>query len=162
MSTRSFNARLDALEQAAIVVWQAAQAEPARIEPPPPPAFDAVLAEFTTVLNAIDQGKCSFWCGYFNSCAPTQAEHSRLCWPCQFVTRCLREYNFDVEPTVAAYRAWIVEHARWIAFTRSRTNAELEALATANETDELFWTAAQRRVMDDYARLMEGHDDAEL
>lgn len=151
---KSFAARL---AKAEIVLWQAQKPDPAlMVIRPAPPAFDDVLAKFDIVLDAIDAGKCSFWCGYFNSCAPTQEEHSRLCWPCQDVSRAMREYGFEVEPTVAAYRDWIVEHGRWIAFAQSCTDDELDALASADETDPILWTAAQRQVMSDYTRLVRG------
>ncbi len=152
---QSFERRLEALER-----LEPAR-EPARIDPPPP-AFDAVLAPFTIVLDAIDAGKVSFWPGYLNSCVRDQAEHSRLCWPCQDVTRAMRAVGADVPQTLEAYRRWIVENGRWVAFAQSRTDDELEELATADETDSLFWTAAQRRVMDDYMRLVGGPNAEEL
>jgi hypothetical protein len=153
---RSFKSRLEALE---------ALEAPARVTipvAPPPPAFTDLLDQFATVLAAIDAGKCSFWCGYFNSCAKTQEEHSLLCWPCQFVTRCMREWGDEPPQTLDGYTAWILSHRLSVAFVKSRYPAELDALVSADATDPLFWNAAERAVMDAWARLVEAQDEHDI
>lgn len=159
--------RLEALEAAAAHEQQVA---PYAAVQPPRPSFETVLAGLDLVLNGLRTGKCDFaytamlWedgCPLQLTSLRTMAgatadEHEAL-WPwCVFVERWVYGIPAESLPrTAAAYAAWLGQYRRMVAFIESRTDDELAALALAEETDPLFWSADQRAAMDLYARLVE-------
>ena len=126
MTTRSLKARLEALEQTAIVLWRAEAAREAEIAArPQPPAYTAVLDGIDRVLAAIAVGQVEAingiqiqgkWYSYLRPwhCEDAEAEALRP-W-CDWIMSVLRNLPLDDQPyRTAEYTQWITAHREAIA-----------------------------------------------
>ena len=132
MTTRSFKARLEALEQHAIVLWRAERTREAEIVArPQPPAYRAVLGGIDRVLAAIAAGQVEAvnglqiqgtWYSYLRPWHCEDVESESL-WPwCNWIMSALRYLPPDDQPyRTAEYVQWIVANRESIA--RSVSNA---------------------------------------
>ncbi len=159
---RSLESRLTALE--ALEAQEAQQPAIARVYvPPPPPSFDAVLADLDLVLAALGDGRAhvgrlmSTWRngteipGYGLWGMPDPI----VCAAGIRVSGLMRDYGATDLKTAAEHIAWIAEHRWAVAFYSSRTDAELDHLA-GMDGDPLFWTPEQHALGAEWARLVEG------
>lgn len=116
---RSLKSRLEALEQTAIVVWQAEAARKAAIVPPPRrPSYDAVLAGIDRVLAGIADGQCQAvgtiqiagtWYYTLRPWHATPAESEALYPWCNWMMSAMDSIPLDDRPrSTAAYAEWIM------------------------------------------------------